>query len=186
MKRNEFITSDTHFGHKNIIRHVNRPFTDVKEMDEALIEAWNRKVPENATVYHLGDFAFVSPRYVSYYIRRLNGNIRFIYGNHDRGIDRFTAGRFDWARDYYESRTETDRKVVMCHYPIASWNRMHHGSWMLHGHCHGTYEGVGRIMDVGVDCHPNFEPFSFDEVEQYMDTRQFEPVDHHLPPGNLR
>jgi calcineurin-like phosphoesterase family protein len=48
--------SDTHFGHYNIIRHCNRPWT-VEEHDEKLIEAWNSAVGKKDIVYHLGDFA---------------------------------------------------------------------------------------------------------------------------------
>lgn len=33
-----FFTSDTHFNHANIIRFCNRPFKDVNQMNEVLIE----------------------------------------------------------------------------------------------------------------------------------------------------
>ena len=39
-----FFTSDTHFGHANIIRLCNRPFQNVEEMNEVLIENWNKVV----------------------------------------------------------------------------------------------------------------------------------------------
>ena len=53
-----FFTSDLHFGHKNIIRFDNRPFSTVEEMDEALIRNWNAKVSDEDTVYVLGDISW--------------------------------------------------------------------------------------------------------------------------------
>ena len=52
-----FFTSDTHFGHENIIKYCNRPFTSTEEMDKALISNWNKVVKPEDTVFHLGDFA---------------------------------------------------------------------------------------------------------------------------------
>lgn len=42
MDRSIFTSSDTHFGHRNIIKSCNRPFSGVNEMKHALIERWNR------------------------------------------------------------------------------------------------------------------------------------------------
>ena len=36
--------ADLHFGDENIIAYDNRPFLSVSEMNEALIERWNRVV----------------------------------------------------------------------------------------------------------------------------------------------
>lgn len=51
-------TADTHFGHMNILDFLNRPFIDVEEMNEALIENWYHRVEGNDTVYILGDMFF--------------------------------------------------------------------------------------------------------------------------------
>ena len=53
-----FFTSDTHFGHKNILKYCDRPFESVSVMNEALIENWNKVVDENSLIFHLGDFNF--------------------------------------------------------------------------------------------------------------------------------
>ena len=42
--RKVFFTSDTHFGHENVIRFDGRPFASVEEMDAELIRRWNAKV----------------------------------------------------------------------------------------------------------------------------------------------
>ena len=54
-----FFTSDTHFGHRNIIEYCNRPFKDVVEMDKILVQKYNYLVQENDIVYFLGDIGFL-------------------------------------------------------------------------------------------------------------------------------
>ena len=50
-----YFIADTHFGHENVIRFCSRPFSCAAEMDEALIENWNRRVRGHDTVYIVGD-----------------------------------------------------------------------------------------------------------------------------------
>ena len=68
-----YFTSDLHFGHENCIRLCNRPFTSIEEMDELLIQNWNRKVTGNDKVYILGDFIYRSKKPPEEYLRRLRG-----------------------------------------------------------------------------------------------------------------
>ena len=53
-------TSDLHFGHENVIRFDDRPFSDIEEMDRTLIEMWNARVRDEDTVYIVGDVCFRS------------------------------------------------------------------------------------------------------------------------------
>jgi len=77
-------TADTHFGHRNIIRHSNRPFENVHEMDEALIANWNKVIKQTDTVYHLGDIAVLRPERTREILDRLKGKNYLICGNHER------------------------------------------------------------------------------------------------------
>lgn len=42
-----YFMADLHFSHDHIIRLANRPYHYIKEMNEALVENWNRRICEN-------------------------------------------------------------------------------------------------------------------------------------------
>lgn len=77
-----FFTSDTHFSQERTLKFSCRPFRDIHEMDDYLIENWNNTVRPNDTVYHLGDFGNTS------ICEELNGNITLILGNYEYNSDK--------------------------------------------------------------------------------------------------
>lgn len=176
-----WFTSDTHFGHENVIKFCNRPFRDVDHMNSELILRWNEKVKNGDQIYHLGDFSFMKKPETEKLLSRLKGQIFLVRGNHDhkdtRGIKSFA-----WVKDYHEIKVEIDGQkqlIVLSHYPILSWHNRHYGAWHLHGHCHGSLpdEGVRRI-DVGCDVY-GYSPVSLDEINNIMKNRPITSVDHH-------
>ena len=52
---NIFFTSDTHLGHKNVLKHSNRPFPTIEEHDQTLISNWNSVVEKEDIVYFYGN-----------------------------------------------------------------------------------------------------------------------------------
>lgn len=180
-----FFTSDTHFGHANVIKYCNRPFKSSEEMDEALIENWNSVVSPGDTVYHLGDFGFGRADFLSRILWRLNGNKSLVLGNHDKTIKN-QVGLFlkdGLLREVvpYKEISVNKQHIVLCHYAMRVWNKSHYGSWMLYGHSHGTLPPHGKSVDVGTDSKwvlgsPKYAPLSFDEIQRFMNGRT---VDHH-------
>lgn len=70
-----WFTSDTHFRSERTLQLSKRPFNSVEEMDQTMINNWNKVVSEHDIVFHLGDFG-------NYEVsKRLNGNIILIFGN---------------------------------------------------------------------------------------------------------
>lgn len=78
-----FVTSDTHFAHKNIIEYADRPFESVEKMNELLIFYWNEAVGPFDTVIHCGDLVMGGKEAAEQIIPRLNGKILLVRGNHD-------------------------------------------------------------------------------------------------------
>ena len=181
--------SDLHFRHRNICDYTERKLETTPELhDEWVTDLWNSTVNSGDIVYHLGDFCFNS-RYeiLRDIVRKLNGQKHFIIGNHDKE-ENFkklkTEGLLHWYGHYKEIKIG-DNKVVLSHFPFASWHRQHYGSWHLFGHCHGSLIGQGKMMDVGLDSAYNLfgkhKFFSEEMIEEFMNSRQIISVDGHKP-----
>lgn len=163
--KNVFVTSDTHFGHANIIRYCNRPFVDVSAMNESLVERWNAVVGPDDIVYHLGDFAFLPIQEIRALIPRLNGHMKLVPGNHDKQMKKINSGDsmqlgthlFEMMPAIYDFEWD-GTKYVMCHFPMEHWEGRDKGTIHLHGHTHGntgkhpTSLIAGRY-DIGVDVY---------------------------------
>ena len=182
-----FFTSDTHFGHANIIKYCARPFKDTEEMDKVLIENWNKKVPKDGIVYHLGDFAWGTIGYWERIREQLNGDIILIFGNHDdRFIHNIRAQRL-FKEITPQKKVWFDKTCVyMNHYPFLCYGGAWKGLdavWQIFGHVHSndrSEKGLDhqRLVhcfpsqyDVGVD-NNDFTPISFDELDRIIMNRQ--------------
>lgn len=170
-----WFTSDLHFDHEKIIKHANRPFSCVEEMNAALIHNWNSRIDVSDDVYILGDLSMKGATYVNELLAKLNGRKYLIKGNHDKFADQTTFDRnlLIWIQNYYEFDYQNER-FILFHYPIEEWNHFFHGSIHLHGHqhnhadynCQNRERGLRRY-DVGVDAN-NMSPVSIDEIINFF------------------
>ena len=153
-----YITSDLHFGHRNIMNFCPdaraRFRNDLSYMHEAMVKEWTDLIEPDDTVYILGDVAFMSGSDAAKMIGRLNGKKILIEGNHDRK----TLMDLNFRRKFAEIHkylwiNYNGTQVIMFHYPIAEWDQMHRGSVHFHGHLHGGVSGMEkyRCRDVGMD-----------------------------------
>lgn len=185
-----FYTADPHFGHKNIITHCDRPFSNVEEMNEALVDNWNSVVGPDDEVWLLGDVAMSTTALPI--INRLHGIIYLVPGNHDRChvMHCKTPDKWERACHAYEQVGITvmgsrrsrktrigDHLVLMNHFPYdfdphtrpqyKPFYPKDEGAWLLHGHIHGKVAQRGRQIDVGVDAW-DFTPVSEDQIAELI------------------
>lgn len=192
-----WLTSDTHFGHENIRAYCpNRPGSSTQEMNEILIMNWNSRVMQGDDVYHLGDFMMGRSIHWEGILKRLNGNIHLIKGNHDNKFvkQQYVQDRMVWIKDDYElkildpeSQEGKHQRIILHHYPKLVWDKGHRGAWHCHGHSHGSVDhlNTGTRIDVGVDSeHGKYFPISYAELKKIMKNRTYIPVDHHNDPNS--
>ena len=167
----KYYISDIHFGHEAVINFEPRPFSNVDEMDSAIIERWNNKITKNDQVYILGDFAFRNEKPYSWYLKQLAGQKHLIVGNHDRKLLKDSeAMEYFVSVDYYLEVTDSQKRIIMCHYPISEWNNFQHEAIHIYGHIHNKTDGAfqymkqfDRALNAGA-CINNYTPSSLNEL----------------------
>ena len=170
-----FFTSDTHFGHRNIIKYCQRPFSCTEEMDDALIANWNRVVGKDDIIFHLGDFAMGGSAEWSRLLQKLNGKIYLILGNHDMKTIGAGFSRLEGVAMQMLINVKGQR-IYLNHYPFLCYGGAYRNTWQLYGHVHTGPANRGldaprlKMMlptqyDVGVD-NNNYIPVSFEQVKR--------------------
>lgn len=188
-----FLWSDPHFGHQNIIRYCERPFSSVEEMNEELVQRYNERVKPEDRVIIAGDFS-MREEMVPLYLPRLNGKKELVWGNHDlvfpdhrkhRGANkkalvaaanaRYLGYGFEAihhtlqldellvAHMPYEGKGEYDQKFVEWR-PVKGQEEA-----LCCGHVHNSwlYKHSPRQINIGCDMHAYY-PWSIEEVRAFL------------------
>ena len=142
-------------------------------MNETLIKNWNETVTNQDVIYVLGDFFLgTDEEFIYQTIKRLNGEIHLIYGNHDtpKKIELYknTYGRI-YCEGYATKIKYKKREFYLSHYPTltASLEQDPNRAVInLFGHTHSKdkfYEDRPYMYNVAVDANDN-KPVEIEEI----------------------
>jgi calcineurin-like phosphoesterase family protein len=130
-----YVVSDHHFGHVNIIKYTDRPFSSVGDMNSTMLDRHYAVVSNDDVLVHLGDVAMdmQDGRETIEYFQRLGGDV-LVRGNHDVGL---SLGEAPFP--VLESCVlEHDGFEFYCtHRPESvpdEWD-----GWVIHGHEHNNH-----------------------------------------------
>ena len=178
-----WFTSDTHFGHQKEFLWAPRGFNSIEEHDEAIIHNWNEIVSPEDEVYHLGDVMLNDNEHGLECIKRLNGKIHILIGNHD------TDTRIELYKTCPNIVSIDDAKEVkigkyyfwLCHYPTITANYDDDKPWAKHliniyGHTHQQskfYNDNPYMYCVCLDAHDNY-PVSLEQILKDIKNKKIE------------
>jgi calcineurin-like phosphoesterase family protein len=161
------VTSDTHYGHSNIIQYCLRPFMSPEEyamvlmgedarvekghpakvklsadslarQNAALVDGINSVLGADDVLIHAGDVAWRDLATLQEFRDRLA--VKEIYvaiGNHD--VESELVQVFGRDRVFERFLVQVGRqRAVVDHYPGYSWQESHKATWLLFGHVHGA------------------------------------------------
>lgn len=127
-----FFIADPHFDHESILRYENRPFGDVRAMNEAMTARWNGAVSAEDSVYVLGDFGGEGRE--AEILSRLNGTKHLVKGNHDtRPSGYYRAAGFE---EVYDLPVLYGGFWLLSHEPLYVNENMPYAN--LFGHVHAS------------------------------------------------
>ena len=170
-----FLTSDLHFCHNKEFCYGPRGFSTVDEMNEALVENYNKIVRPDDIVYILGDCVLNDNEKGMKLLRSLNGHKYIALGNHDTRdrIEQYLhiAEAVEFGYRFRHKKIE----LWLSHYPMMMGNFDDPKPvWNLSGHTHSKdpFEHAdNRVYNVCVDAHNN-TPITLDEavdaIKAYM------------------
>lgn len=154
--KKRFLITDTHFGHRNIIKFTNQygvvgrprerfsnydvvPFESAEEHDETLIANWNEVVEDHDVVYHLGDIAIA--RRGLKVLERLKGRKRLAGGNHDPWKMSDLTPHFEEIKGvyvHYFTKPDGERvRFIFSHFPVNDEAKFTY-HLCVHGHTHSN------------------------------------------------
>lgn len=171
-----FVTSDLHFGHDREFIWGPRGFRTSIEHDEAVIANWNSVVESEDTIYVLGDLMLGDNDYGRCCVRRLNGHIKLIRGNHDtdkRWNEVYTTipnvELVGWADVIHYRKYH----FYLSHFPTDTANleaeSLHQCTLNLFGHTHSKQKfrnDVPMFYNVALDANNNTPVLLDDIIEQ--------------------
>lgn len=167
---NIFFASDHHFLHKNIIVFTRdngeklRPFTNLDDMHEYIIEKHNSVVGKKDRVYFLGDVTCDHRRGL-HFLDRMNGEKVLIKGNHD------TCPITEYCQYFIDIRGSHQLDgILMTHIPVHPGNLTR---WPInvHGHLHDTFvpDQYGRpdqrYYNVSLESLVDYTPVSLEQIK---------------------
>lgn len=186
-----YFTSDLHFGYERILEQANRPFMNLVEMKDKIIENFNSVLTDDDVLMILGDCSCYgyNPKKE---IKEIKGHKVLIVGNHDKEPlthESFRKCFTDIKEHEIIKVNENDKlmQIYLNHYPMAEWDCMYKGVKHFYGHIHSSQQGAGFLMkafpnavNVGVDVN-DFMPMTATQLfekrkkEYEEDVKLFSP-----------
>ena len=178
-----------------------RGYNSSAEHDEGLIQNWNSKANNNTIGFLLGDTIFghnADERLLGLFKRLSFKELYILPGNHQAGYKQILDSLHEnvlnvdgheklihFVPNYLET-VVNGQAIVMCHYPILSFNGMAKGAFHIYAHVHGNlgrselgrlYQNTGLTYEVSVENCPS--PITFGELRAEMRKKVQSTPDHH-------
>jgi calcineurin-like phosphoesterase family protein len=182
-----YFAGDLHFLHNQIFIYKKRGFETIEEMNEAIINNFNKVVRPQDYLIILGDVFLGNKTKAKELISRLVGHKTLVRGNHDMSTRQCLGMGFEWVCQSMTLNIQ-GTTILLSHYPyrynfLKKWYKLaknylrgrrvdqrdfdqapkDHGMILVHAHTHQKDKVRGRQICVSLDAWNN-KPVSEDQL----------------------
>lgn len=164
--RKFWITSDSHFGHEEILNFERgKRFSSIQEHDDFILQKWDEWMTKcdrekDAVFVFLGDIGWPSEEFK----RKMREVFKShscekwaIYGNHDKEEERFLLwGLFDAVSHVPIYLTD---RIILSHEPEACWPHQLN----IHGHLHNSWLSDPQHLCASIHV-ANYNPITLPRI----------------------
>jgi len=162
-----FLIANCQFGRASIINQNKRPFGNVIDMNEEMIQRWNTVVTDEDDVIHLGNFAW-DPSTAEEALGRLNGRkILLLPGEHDQAILDLHAKGMLPSNSTLTNRIYDQKKIkaTFTYWPLLEWPSKKDGNYLYYGYYDPKYKSDHKKKMINMACEFwNYTPHKVDSL----------------------
>ena len=165
-----YATGNQQFGRIGAIKKYNRPFKNVEEMNNCMIDSWNNIVNEGDSVYVLGNL-FWDPLTADIIIRKLNGNIFLMKGDYDRAtqdVENLHENKLNIITS--EIHVDDVNKICFSQWPLEEWKNKAKGYHSITAFPGSKYKSDHKKLRINVHCDLwSFRPIEITSVKSLFE-----------------
>lgn len=169
-----FLIGNCQFGRSAVIKQNKRPFENVIDMNEEMIQRWNAVVTDEDTVIHLGNFAW-DPTTAEEAMGRLSGKtIYLLPGENDQAIlDILTQGALPSHVKVINRIFENSQlKATFSYWPLMEWPQKNKGNYLYYGYYSPKYKSDHKKKMINMACEFwNYTPARIDNLIKLFDDK---------------
>jgi calcineurin-like phosphoesterase family protein len=171
-----FIIANCQFGRSGVIRPNNRPFGNVQDMNDEMVQRWNAVVKPEDTVIHLGNFAW-DPTTAEEMFEDLNFNqLLLLPAEHDSAILELQAagGLPTNVKVVNYIFEQNNLNATFSYWPMLEWPSKSKGGYLFHGYYNKKYKSdhKKKMINMATEFW-NYTPQNINSILTLFDDKDF-------------
>lgn len=171
-----YLIANCQFGRASVIKSNDRPYGNVQDMNEDMIEKWNSVVTDQDDVIHLGNFAW-DPTTAHEVLEQLNGrSIHLVPAEYDQAILEMQSKQLLPRRSKVINRIfeQGQLNATFAYWPLVEWPSKTKGHYLFYGFYGKKYkpDHKKKMINMAVEFW-NYTPQDINSLMRLFEDKDF-------------